>query len=454
MAALDFPGAPALGQEYTANGVLFTWNGEAWVFNKFVGPPVPAPKVQIKRTDINNHAPAALDPGELAVEMGTPTRLWVGVPDSIDVTKKKLLVDQSSIFVEAPTDHKTYGRKDGAWNEVLPITGGVLTGSLELASVPTAAPQAANKGYVDSTIASAIAPLAPLASPNFSGNPQAPTPATSDNDTSIATTAFVQAAVAAAIAALPGAVPATYGQCRLIKSGANIVLTPINGNKLTINGVACTIPAAGVSLAPTGLTALTRYNIYAVATAGVVTSLEASVTAHAMDVATANNIGVEIKTGDPTRTMVGQVRPIAGPAFADSATQRLVRSWFNRRNLGLQSAVVNPGVTATVVTDIGVFLEFLAWQDESVMINLAGSNLNGTDTSYTSYIMPFFDGASALSGQLGAGRTVANNYIPVGGGCVVSGMTEGYHFTGAGAYNNVASKTTNYTVSISSLVGI
>jgi hypothetical protein len=34
---------------------------------------------------------------------------------------------------------------------------------------------------------------APIASPAFSGNPTAPTPAPGDNDTSIATTAFVQA---------------------------------------------------------------------------------------------------------------------------------------------------------------------------------------------------------------------------------------------------------------------
>src|SRR5436190_12692126 len=40
--------------------------------------------------------------------------------------------------------------------------------------------------------------LAPLASPGFTGNPTAPTPLTTDSDTSIATTAFVQAAIAAA----------------------------------------------------------------------------------------------------------------------------------------------------------------------------------------------------------------------------------------------------------------
>jgi hypothetical protein len=36
--------------------------------------------------------------------------------------------------------------------------------------------------------------LAPLASPAFTGNPTAPTPSVGDNDTSVATTAFVQAA--------------------------------------------------------------------------------------------------------------------------------------------------------------------------------------------------------------------------------------------------------------------
>ena len=44
---------------------------------------------------------------------------------------------------------------------------------------------------------------APLASPVFTGDPQAPTPLTADNDTSIATTAFVKAQSYATTAALP-----------------------------------------------------------------------------------------------------------------------------------------------------------------------------------------------------------------------------------------------------------
>jgi hypothetical protein len=53
-------------------------------------------------------------------------------------------------------------------------------------------------GYLASIDWNTFNGKAPLASPVFTGNPTAPTPAAADNDTSIATTAFVTAAVAAA----------------------------------------------------------------------------------------------------------------------------------------------------------------------------------------------------------------------------------------------------------------
>lgn len=49
------------------------------------------------------------------------------------------------------------------------------------------------------TITALLAQKAPLASPALTGNPTAPTPSADDNDTSIATTAFVQAALLKAI---------------------------------------------------------------------------------------------------------------------------------------------------------------------------------------------------------------------------------------------------------------
>ena len=59
------------------------------------------------------------------------------------------------------------------------------------------ASDAVNKGQMDAAIAGVDLSLyAPLASPTFTGDPKAPTPATADNDTSIATTAYVQANLA------------------------------------------------------------------------------------------------------------------------------------------------------------------------------------------------------------------------------------------------------------------
>lgn len=52
-----------------------------------------------------------------------------------------------------------------------------------------------NDANFASTMTNALALKAPLASPVLTGNPTAPTPATGDNDTSIATTAFVMYAV-------------------------------------------------------------------------------------------------------------------------------------------------------------------------------------------------------------------------------------------------------------------
>lgn len=106
-------------------------------------------------------------------------------------------------------------------DKALLTTGGTMTGALSLAADPAVALGAATKQYVDETLAAATAGVssfntrtgavtltaadvtgaggAPLASPVFTGNPQAPTPAAGDNDTSVPTTAFVQTAVAPAL---------------------------------------------------------------------------------------------------------------------------------------------------------------------------------------------------------------------------------------------------------------
>ena len=63
---------------------------------------------------------------------------------------------------------------------------------------PTVSADAATKGYVDT----ALTFKANTASPVFTGTPTAPTPATTDNSTQIATTAFVSAAITAVLGSI------------------------------------------------------------------------------------------------------------------------------------------------------------------------------------------------------------------------------------------------------------
>ena len=55
--------------------------------------------MQITRTSVAGGSPVAgsLQPGQLAVEMATPTRLWVGVPNTIDPAMQKKLFDNGPL---------------------------------------------------------------------------------------------------------------------------------------------------------------------------------------------------------------------------------------------------------------------------------------------------------------------------------------------------------------------
>lgn len=221
---------------------------------------------------------------------------------------------------------------------------------------------------------------------------------------------------------LPGGM-INYGQCRLIKSGANLLLSPFNGNRITINGSVCVIPAAGVTLAPTALAVNTIFNIYAYMS-GATLTLEASTTAHAVDAVT----GVEIKSGDATRTLVGKARTIAGPVWVDTDAQRLVISWFNRRPIRIYN--INTSAPATTsVTPVGLIaqIDFIAWGDTAIPVSFVGSTANNTANA-------------ACSTALGFDTTTAFSHAPVlyqayavgtlGAACGGSTFvpSEGYHF--------------------------
>lgn len=198
-----------------------------------------------------------------------------------------------------------------------------------------------------------------------------------------------------------------HGQCRLTKSGANLLLSPHNGNKLVINGVTQTIPDAGVSLAPTGLTA-GFYYIYAYMS-GATMTLEASTTARATSTTTANK-GVEIKSGDDTRTLVGAAYSNAA-AWTDTAASRLVLSWFNRRAISGRSwLTANRTTTSTSIAEINTEarVRFLNWADEAVSANACGSASNSTAFQNTQMAVGW-DGVAVIGGVASQANTTATS---------------------------------------------
>ncbi|MDM0024068.1 hypothetical protein [Variovorax saccharolyticus] len=215
-----------------------------------------------------------------------------------------------------------------------------------------------------------------------------------------------------------------FGHCRLVKSGANIVLQRFKGLWLTINDKDYAIPSAGVSLAATGLTVGTLYYIYAYMS-GVTMTLEASTTGHSTDTAT----GVEIKTGDATRTLVGMARPITGPAWADTAAQRFVISWFNRLPITLGNGfTANRGYTSSTTGEVNAEIrnEFLNWAGSGIQASINGQGGHSTTNSIMDTWIGVdgaqVDALSSFQQPTGGNRCSFNvNYAGT--------TTEGYHYT-------------------------
>lgn len=220
----------------------------------------------------------------------------------------------------------------------------------------------------------------------------------------------------------------THGQCRLTKSGANLLLSPSSGNGLLVNSVLQAIPDAGVTLGVGGLAASTTYFIYAFMNASVMT-LEAVVTGHSTQAGT----GVEIKTGDATRTLVGMGRTNGSTAWEDDASLVGVLSYFNRRNKGVTTAVGGTGTASVSVVELssGIRFNFLVWADESVIANGHGA-VNNNSGATTTNIYLAADSTSATdvatlwntSGPAGAGSL----FVPWALGYHKASLSEGFHF--------------------------
>jgi hypothetical protein len=213
------------------------------------------------------------------------------------------------------------------------------------------------------------------------------------------------------------------GFCLLRKSGANIILTREGGRILFINGKFETVPAAGVTLAPTSLLATTLYYIYAFMNAGVMT-LEASTTAPAADA----TYGHQIKTGDATRTWVGMAYPPSAATFTDTVTQRLVLSYFSRRLREVYSTFSTTAFsTSTADIKLGTKLEFLSFADEAIKVDMT-AHVNATLTGHFVLMGSSIDGsATPPSGYIGVTVAASAVNYPIPGTPYATTPAVGYH---------------------------
>lgn len=156
---------------------------------------------------------------------------------------------------------------------------------------------------------------------------------------------------------------------RLLKSGANLTLEPVNGTLVDINDALYSysvMPTLGLG----GLSAATTYYIYLYDNAGTATLL-ASTTAPAID-----SKGRAYMTGFPARRLMGVARTVTGPAWEDSLQRRLVMSYDNRLPSILQYTLPSDRSTASAVLvelDSTDRLDFVCFSNSGITCGIAAT---------------------------------------------------------------------------------
>lgn len=188
-----------------------------------------------------------------------------------------------------------------------------------------------------------------------------------------------------------------HGRCQLaVTSSTVITLSPHNGNNVIVNGIPLTLPSAGVTASNSGLTASTVYYVYLAGTTAS-PSLVLSTTTHV----TGSN-GVEVMSGDATKTLVGMVYSNASSQFVPSASgnRLLCRSWFERIRRFDNVTTGSYTTTSTSLAEISssMRINFLCWADEAVQVFTNGLISNSTASATTS-VTGYMDGASVTPAQ-------------------------------------------------------
>lgn len=215
-------------------------------------------------------------------------------------------------------------------------------------------------------------------------------------------------------------------QCRLVKTNATtLTMNRHNGQLLFINGTNETIPGTAPTLGTGGLAASTLYYVYAYMS-GATMTLEASTTAYAAD----STYGHQIKSGDATRTLIALIKTDGSTQFADSAAQRFLLNWFNRRTLIASNTLGGSTSSASYVEINGSNrAEFLVWANDNQGTYGSSNDLYNTATSsYTADIGVALDTTSSVNNGVRIQNQTQN--IPLCWSVIAaySALGEGAHY--------------------------
>lgn len=241
-------------------------------------------------------------------------------------------------------------------------------------------------------------------------------------------------------------------------SATQLAFKPYQGDRIKIGGVFYAIPSVGIAgLGNTNVfvngvagqtPAVQTYYVFAFNNGGVITADFRSQSLYSHSTSTTpGNAGVEILTGDDSRTLIGIVVMGGDGSFYDHPQYRLVASWFNRRN---QSAfgpsTSGVAITSTSFADLGgVYSVAIAgWADEHIIVDVMGTMISSNGS-----------GVNAAVGMNGAkvgthSLLTSNNLWGAAAATYAAQLPyDGYH--NFSSYGSVNSGTGTYYVSVRAL---
>lgn len=267
-------------------------------------------------------------------------------------------------------------------------------------------------------------------------------------------TEFIAALVATPVATVPAP------QCGLLAyvSATALSFKPFNGNQIKINGSLYTIPTAGIAgLANTNVFvngvagqnlsgSVFFYLIFAFINGGVVTADFRSSTTHATSI-TANNEGVEILTGDDTRTLIGMCKMSASSQFTDTQAARWVRTWFNRQAAAMDMAspsITYSGFNSSAWVALGFSVEWLNWANEVVHVAWEGTVSHSVATSWVNCGIGLDTSTTNAAPDTLSFASVGAGYRYCFATSFDQTMSEGYHYATAIGANQPGGSATWY----------